>query len=343
MPDETPLGLEPRDTSYDPLLDAAAQIAEERRAELEEAARELEQAARRRVLVIGAVVVVAVVCLSVVVALLTTRRSTPGAVGVGTDDAFSADGLAVPGAVSAQFSPDGARLAVLRGGGAFGVSEAGRFRPLVPAETAISSFAWYDSGRLLVQEGPVSTGQLAALDLKGESKGVVKLDPDVAPGAGMAVSPDRRTVVLAASVDPGTPGSQPVVDLYAATVPGGATRRLTDDAVHESHPVFLDDHRVAFTSRVDGNERVNVLDLDTGAQQSLTEPAPRATVLGVAGADVVWTTGDDVRLGHAGAPARTVASVPSGTVAVALSPDQKRLVLRETSPDGDTILKLVRL
>lgn len=337
MPDEPPLDLEPRDRpAYDPLLDAAAQIAAERRVELEEAAREIERAARRRTLSIAAVVVAAVLAASVVVALLTTRRSDPGAVTLGSDDAFSAEGLAVPGARTARFSPDGTRLAVLRGGGAFGLSEGGRFRAIVPAETVVSSFAWYDGGRLLLQEGPVATGQLVALDLQGNGKGVVKLDPDVPPGAGMAVSPDRHTVVVASVSDDR-------VDLHAVRVPEGTTRRLTDDPDAESQPVFLDDHRIAFTARVGGSERVIVLDLDTAARTALTEPGPRADVLGLAGDDVAWATDTEVRATRPGGATRTVASVPAGTVAVALSPDQRRLVLRETSPDGDTILKLVRL
>ena len=338
-----PLRLDPReDRRYDPTLDAAAQAAEERRDELEEAARQRDREARRRTLLIGAAVVLGVLLLSAVIAVLTTHRSRPSAVAVGSD-AFSADGIAVPGAVSAQFSPDGSRLAVLRGGGAFGVSEAGRFRPLVAAETTISAFAWYDDGRLLVQEGPVSTGLLAALDLKGESKGVIKLAPDVQPGTGMAVSPDRRTVILTGTVEGPAPGAQPTVDLYAVKVPEGTTRRLTENADNESRPFFLDDHHVAFTNRRGDAEQVEILDLDDGSRVSVTTPAARASVIGVVGADVVWTTGDEVRVGHAGSPAERVASVPSGSTAVALSPERKRLVLREASPDGDTILRLVEL
>jgi hypothetical protein len=343
MPDEKPLNLEPRtEPRYDPLLDAAAQVARDRDEELEEAARAIDRAARRRTLLLGAVVVAVVLLLSAVVAVVTTRRSSPSAVAVGSD-AFSADGLAVPGAVSAQWSPDGNRLAVLRGGGAFGVSEAGRFRPLVPAEATISAFAWYDDGRLLLQEGPVSTGQLAAIDLQGESKGVVKLVPDVQPGTGMAVSRDRRTVILTGVVEGATPGSQPTVDLYAVAVPDGTTRRLTENADAESRPAFLDDRHVAFTNRRDGAEQVQILDLDDGTRVSVSTPTARAAVIGVAGGDVVWTTGDEVRLGRAGAPEQRVASVPSGATAVALSPERTRLVVRDASPDGDTILRLIRL
>jgi len=344
MADDDPLGLVPsEDTTYDPTLDAAAQVAEERRAELEAASEAAARTARRRTLFIGAVVVAAVLLVSGAVAVFTTRRTEPGAVAIDTSEAFSPDGVAVPGAVSAQFSPDGTRLAVLRGGGAFGVSEGGRFRPLVPAETAVSAFSWYGDGRVLVQEGPVSTGQLVALDLNGESKGVIKLMPDVSPGTGLAVSPDRRTVILTGTIEGETPRARPVVDLYAVAVPGGVTRRLTDNPDAESHPVFLDDNRVAFTSRRNDAEQVQVLDLGDDTRTSLTSPADRASVIGVAQGDVVWTTGSEVRYGRPGSPVRTLASVPAGSVAVAIGPERTRLVVRDMSPEGDTILRLIRL
>lgn len=340
---EAPLGLEPRiGSGYDPSLDAAAQVAEERRAEMEAVAAEVERRARRRTLLIGGAVAFAVVLLSAGIAFWTVRRPTSGAVTVGSG-AFDAEGLAVPGATAAQFSPDGTRLAVLRGGGALGLAEGGRFRPLLPEQATISAFAWYGDTRLLVQEGPVSTGQLVAVDITGEERGVVKLDPDVAPGTGMAVSPDRRTVVLVGTNEEGSPGSRPVVDLYAVEVPGGRTRRLTDTADAESHPVFLDDLRVAFTDRRDGEETVVVLDLAAGTEVRLTAPSARSTVIGVAGGEVVWTTGQEVRAGRPGSPDRRVADVPRGTVAVALGPEQRRLVVRETAPEGDTVLRLVRL
>jgi hypothetical protein len=341
---DDPLGLDrgPGTSRYDSTLDAAAMVAEERRLDLEAAAAERARSARRRTAVIAAGVVLAILVVSLGIAVLTTRRSRPGgAVGVGSG-AFSADGLAVPGALTAQFSPDGTRLAVLLGGGSFGLSEAGRLRPIVPAETTITAFSWYDPGRLLVQEGPVSTGQLVAIGVDASDRGVVKLDPDVAPGTGMAVSPDRRTAVVIGTVDSPDIGGASTVDLYAVAIPDGKTRRLTTSPDAESRPVFVDDDRVAYTSRSGGQERILVTDLRDGTTTSLTQAAAHAAVVGAVGGRVLWWDGADVIAGAPGSSTERIASVPSGTTPVTVSPDLRQVVVREVGPEGDTILRLVR-
>ena len=188
---------------------------------------------RRRRVRRGVAVGVAVVVLGggLAVGLLSGRRPS-GVAGLQAAAPPLADGsgrLAVDAAVAA-FSPDGARLALVDGTGALGLVEGGRSRRLTPEGTRVAAFAWLGATRLVVQEGPGATGELAVLDLTGGVVRVVALERRLRPGGGLAVV-DASTVAVVESVEDPDPlrtsrlAALALVDLGDGTVTAVGTGR----------------------------------------------------------------------------------------------------------------------
>ncbi|HEX7165726.1 MAG TPA: hypothetical protein VF230_01975 [Acidimicrobiales bacterium] len=334
--------------------DAAAEAASRVRSRLEREADERDRAHRRRVLVGGAVTVVVALVVGMAIAL-TMVDSEPRAAAPGVSrpfDALGPAGVGITGASDAAFSPDGTKLLVKRGGGALGIAEGGRFRPIVPAETNVVAHAWYGTSRVLVQEGPVSTGRLAVIDVDGTDRGGLALAPDVAPGNGVAVSADGSMAVLVSYGSVDFPGQPTPVDLWVAELPSGAARRLTSTpSAVESDPHFVDRERAAVTVRDAGNTSVVTLDLRSGSTTRVASAGADARVLGVIRqgtdrAEVVWSDGSTIYAAPADGDGerRRLGSAPSGTQPLDIDPAAQRLVVRETSDDGaDSQLRVVSL
>jgi hypothetical protein len=330
---------------YSELTDLAAAAATHARDRLEREAAERDRKHRRRLVAGAAIATVAALIIGTVVAFATVDRETTTAAPevVRPFDALGASGVGVPGAVAASFSPNGTQLAVRRGGGSLGIAKGGQFQPIVPAETQIVAFAWFGTSRLLVQEGPVATGQLAIVGVDGTDHGAIRLDPDVSPGNGIGVSPDGALAVLSSFGD-ATFGGEPIpVDLWLVDLRSGATRRLSETPGDvEGDPLFLDAETVIAMRRAGpGDVAVIAIDVTTGSVKTLAVAGPASRIIGTVGgggsSEVAWTDGSTGRT-------RVLARAPAGASIVAIDPAGQRLIVRDTSENGaDTQLRLVEI
>lgn len=247
------------------------------------------------------------------------------------------------GAIRGLFSSTGSRLAVLTDDG-LGLAQQGQILPITRPGTNVVDAAWFgNAATLLVAEGPVPTGALVVVDLDGEVRGTVPLEPSVGFGGGygLTVAPGNRQAVVTA-VDRPALGPEErrlaVVDLET-----GATRDLTPPGgPHEQRPFYLDRQRVAFTEVGAGlPPRAMLVDVTSGSVQEIT---PGASVVGVIDGEPVLQD-ERRRLFLASAPSRILATVPRGAAVSSIDPSGGLAVLAETitGADGATTGRLRRL
>ena len=253
-----------------------------------------------------------------------------------------ADGDTISGAARGVLSPDGSNLAVLTPDG-LGVVDGNDIRPVTEEGSRVVDVAWFGNGAtLLVAEGPTPTGLLAVVDIDGDVRGSVPLEPSVGFGSGygMAVAPGGRAAVVTAVDRPALgPEQRRLVHVDLET---GATRPLTSPGgPDEEGPHFLDAERVAFVETTPG---------EGGGVRTLVVKIADGSVVDVAaGARVVGATeeGEPV-LDRAGAlliGGRKVAEVPAGAAVSSVHPGTRTAVLAEsqTAADGTAVVRLRRL
>jgi hypothetical protein len=201
---------------------------------------------------------------------------------------------------------------------------------LTPVGSNVVGFAWMPGSRLLLAEGPIPTGQLNAIDLRGRAAGKVVLSPSfgVGSGYGMAVdSTAHHAVVARAQVD--QLGGAVHLDLVEVDLQTGAVRQLTTTPdAEESLPVYVDDQHVAYARAVGNRATVALLDLTTLSSRDLSpsgvSAAPRGAILQGAYVAYADSTGDVFAVDPSGgrpillgAQMGTVAAVdPTGSRAV---------------------------
>jgi hypothetical protein len=254
------------------------------------------------------------------------------AVSTATGAFFNAKGQLEPGPFAVSYSPDGSQLAV-RSSDGVGLAHGGRVTLLTPPGSNVVGFTWMPGSRLLLAEGPIPTGQLNAIDLRGRAAGKVVLSPSfgVGSGYGMAVdSTARHAVVTRAQVD--TLGGAVHLDLVEVDLQTGAVRALTTTPDGQEYsPTYVDDQHVAYARAVGSRVSVALLDLSTLNWRDLTPSGESATPLGVVlqGAYVAYadTRGDVFAVDPAGGRpillgshvGTAVAVDPTGTRAVVLT------------------------
>lgn len=261
--------------------------------------------------------------------------------------------------VTAAYSPDGGRIAVLTDEGV-GLASNGQVRRFTRPGARIVAFTWMpDSRRLLVLEGPVATGFLAAVDLTGKVVGSVELDPAFPPGSGFGLAVDDATRRAASvTVERDALGGTGGRDLVTVDLQSGVTRVMGNAEALESNPQFVDDDHVVLTERRAGTAQVVLVELASGRRTRLTPAGQDATLVGtLAGGDrIAYTTvgrSGRVRLwatGVVGGEPRLLDTFAPGQVVVAVEPSARRALVSvpatgalDGDPGGERVLRDVVL
>lgn len=289
---------------------------------------------------------VTVAVLATAYAVVVTRPDPKPRVPAVAASAFGPGGVIRTASTKAAYSPDGSHIAVLTADGV-GLAVGGQVKPLSRSGAQIVDFAWMpDSKRVLVMEGPASTGFAVVLDLEGEIVAAEELTPPFAVGSGFGIDVDptsRRAVTVA--VIRGPLGGGDRRDLVVADLQTGATRTIADEVALESKPAFIAGDDVVLTERRDGTSGVVLVNLGTGGRTALSPAGEQAAVVNVIdrGAAVAYVTRDrGGRLSLWRAPvdggARTLLDrFDAGQAVVAVDPSGRRALVSGPDPSQATV------
>lgn len=175
------------------------------------------------------------------------------------------EGLVVPSTGVVRWSPDGSKVALLVDG-ALVVVAVKDGRELARVGRTVVDSAWMpDATRVLAVEGPIPTGQIAAIRTNGETAGTTTLRPSIAFGTGLGLATDARgTRAVAVTTTRDAIGGATHSDLAIVELQTGQTRVLATPDRDEFNPVFVDDTTVAYASQGAGRElRLHFLDLES--------------------------------------------------------------------------------
>lgn len=206
---------------------------------------------RRALGIVGGAGLAVVVAVGVWFVLFVSDDDDPkiGGLGPAAGAAFGEDGTLPPGPSRAVYSPDGTRLAVVRGGRVF-LARQGRLEPVTEDGGRVVDVAWFpNSSTLLVAEGPVATGLLAVVDIDGTVRGSIPLSRQVGFGSGhgMAVATgSRRAALTVVDRPPLADEQRRVVEVALDT---GEVRDVSDPGGDDEFgPAFLDDGTIVFST-----------------------------------------------------------------------------------------------
>lgn len=296
---------------------------------------------RGRRLAVACAVVVVVVAVAAGAVVLTTDQQ-PAAVLPDAASAFGDDGVLEPDLRWAAFSPSG-RMVLVRTGAGIGIATGrdgsqgqgagaaeGPVELVTPPGSRAVDAAWFPGETaILVAEGPISTGQLAVVELDGTVRGAIPISPSFAVGSGhgMAVSPDGRHAVVTATEREPVGGRRHLHLVYVDLERGEVTELTSADGSDESGPVYLSEGRILFTETSADDlapSRAMVLDLDSGEVEAVSPAGADARAVGVVSGRPayvhsvdIWTAGDGEPLMVAGGLDGDVLAVhPSGSLVI---------------------------
>lgn len=244
--------------------------------------------------------------------------------------AFGADAALAVGPNRGQFSPDGRQVAVLDRA-SVALATHGALKSFTPSGGRIVDFAWMpDSASVLVEEGPVPTGQVSVLRLDGTVKGTARLNPSIGFGSGHGMSVDSRgarAAVIAVDRDP--IGGRERTDLAVIELATGAVTRFATADEDERTPFFVDDDTVAvFASAAGGRGSVVLVDLVAKARRVV--PTREATALVGATTDgllVIAEGASLVAVEEDGTHRQRLLGLAAGERAVASDPQARRMLV----------------
>lgn len=284
-------------------------------------------------LAVASAVVVLVVAVAAGAVILTTDEQ-PAAVLPDAASAFGADGVLEADLRWATFSPSG-RMVLVRTGAGIGIATGrdgsegqgdgaaqGPVQLLTPPGSRAVDGAWFPGETaILIAEGPISTGQLAVVELDGTVRGAIPTSPSFAVGTGhgMAVSPDgRRAVVTATEREP--VGGRRHLHLLSVDLERGEVTELTSaDGPDESGPIYLSEERVLFTETAaddQASSRAMVLDVDSGAVEAVSPAGADARAVGVVSGRAVYVHSGDIWIAGAGEPRMVADGLDADVLAV---------------------------
>jgi hypothetical protein len=180
-----------------------------------------------------------------------------------------------------DYSPDGQKIGILvTWGGTSRVAtvEDGEAEPATLAGYDVHSFAWLPgSDHILtaheeLSEGPYSSDDLVVWDAEGGFIEEIGVSRPLVARDGLAVSPDGRLAVAAATRVPGTAAYDPHADLVLIDLDLGFVRNLTlTPDRHEHSPEFVAPGRIVFARRGGGGGGAVIsLDITTGRERRLS-------------------------------------------------------------------------
>jgi hypothetical protein len=263
--------------------------------------------------------------------------------GPATPDPFDGSGRVAAGPDRAELSEDG-QLAVLDAGQVT-LAVGGELRGVTRPGTNVVDVAWFNGADvLLVAEGPAPTGGLSVLEIDGDVRGTIPLDPVVGFGSGHGISVgpgNKRAAVTVVERPPLAPADQrhiAEVDLET-----GKVRDLTPPGGVEEHgPTYVDGDTLFFTAGDDA-----VLQSIASGEQQVVKGQARA--VGVIGGEWLVTVdgGRTVAARHVddrGTLGRsvTLGTLPPGTSPVTVDPAGGRIVVAGSELDagGNAVTQL---
>jgi hypothetical protein len=170
-----------------------------------------------------------------------------------------------------RLSPDATRLAFVQDG-ALSIVRIRDGAILTRAGTNIVDAAWMpDGSRVLIDEGPIPTGQVAVINGNGRVAGVAHLKPSIGfgNGAGLSVN-DDGTKAAAIAVSRDAIGGKAHNDLAVIDLQSGAVRVYATPEQDEDTPVFVDDDTIAVASLSSkGAAHLHVVAIATGEVRDL--------------------------------------------------------------------------
>ena len=245
-----------------------------------------------------------------------------------------------------RLSPDATRLAFVQDG-ALSIVRIRDGAILTRAGKNVVDAAWMpDGSRVLIDEGPIPTGQVAVINSSGRVAGVANLKPSIAfgNGAGLAVNDDgTRAAAIAVSRD--AIGGQAHNDLAIIDLQSGAVRIYSTPDQDEDTPVFVDDETVAVSSTgasvgASPTPRLHVVTIATGKVDDrgaieggpfVTTPAAEVVVSRAAIADSRRLVALDLTTGTE----RVLADLAPNRQPLAVDSRTTRMVVRVSEDGGD--------
>lgn len=178
--------------------------------------------------------------------------------------------IEVPASGVIRWSPDATKLALVVSGELVivGVAEG---RELARRGTNVADVAWMpDGGRVVLVEGPIATGQIAAVATTGRVAGTTTLRPSIPFGLGRGLGIDGTgTDAAAIATRREAIGGATRHDLALVNLQTGATKVFVTDDREESNPMFVDEEIVVYASATTNELRLQALDVTTEEVQNL--------------------------------------------------------------------------
>lgn len=234
--------------------------------------------------------------------------------------------IGVSTATKVRLSPDSTRAALIDNGSVTVVRIKDGSRVMSAGNNVVDA-AWMPDGtRVLVVEGPIPTGQVAAVDMDGQAVGIAPLKPSIefGDGFGLAVNSDG-THAAAIAVTRDAIGGAVHTDVADIDLQTGATR-VTPTPGNERDPIWLADDTIVAAS----------------AGRVLSFAVARGPfVLSTEGEVVVEGAGRRVfAIDPTTARRRLVRTLPPRHVAVDVDAHLTRALVRVTDRDGTVHLSM---
>ncbi len=242
--------------------------------------------------------------------------------------------VAVSTSTKIRLSPDSTKVAFVESGVVTIVRSRDGARVMAAGENIVD-VAWMPDGkRVIVVEGPIPTGEIAAIDMNGKSAGLAKLKTSIGFGDGFGLAVDSRgtqAAAIAVSRDP--IGGAIHTDLAVVDLQTGAVN-VFESTTEESNPSFVDDENVAYLADSVLFQR----DLGDGRLTKVDQGfADGPFVAGPDGELALWT--DEVVPALVGVDTtsrkrRTLRALRKGHVPVDVDAHLTRALVRVTDADG---------
>ena len=246
--------------------------------------------------------------------------------------------LAVSTATKVRLSPDNTRVALVENGSVTVVRTKDGSRVMSAGNNVVDA-AWMPDGtRVIVVEGPIPTGEIAAVDMDGRAVGIAALKPSIefGDGFGLAVNSDG-THVTAIAVTRDAIGGAVHTDVADINLQTGVTRVFRTPAEERTSIWVTDD---AIGSVANGVFSIRNL-VDNGVTEVVNGVAGGPFVTTATGEVVLETADHELLIVDPASPDKpTLRALPAGHEAVDVDTQVTRALVRVTERDGTVHLSM---